>query len=40
MKLAGIQYDSIAANVMAHKGKLQDEFDIILYNGMSGPKKY
>ncbi len=32
-KLGGIQFDAVALQLKAHKGKVQDEFDIVMYNG-------
>ena len=31
--LGGVQYDSIAKNVKGHKGNMQGEFDLVMYNG-------
>ncbi|GMO62882.1 MAG: hypothetical protein Ta2A_09770 [Treponemataceae bacterium] len=35
MTFAGMTFDTIARNVNMCKGKLQDEFDIVMYNGSS-----
>jgi hypothetical protein len=32
-KLGDIQFDAVALQLKAHKGKVQDEFDIVMYNG-------
>ena len=32
-KLGNIQFDAVALQLKAHKGKVQDEFDIVMYNG-------
>ena len=32
-KLGSIQFDAVALQLKAHKGKVQDEFDIVMYNG-------
>ena len=31
--LGDIQFDAVALQLKAHKGKVQDEFDIVMYNG-------
>ena len=31
--LGNIQFDSIAFGLHGHKGKIQDEFDVVMYNG-------
>lgn len=33
--LGQIRFDAVALQLKAHKGKVQDEFDIVLYNGNS-----
>ncbi|GMO15590.1 MAG: hypothetical protein Ta2A_25780 [Treponemataceae bacterium] len=35
MTFAGMTFDTIARNVNLCRGKLQDEFDIVMYNGSS-----
>ncbi|GMO65004.1 MAG: hypothetical protein Ta2A_12970 [Treponemataceae bacterium] len=35
MTFAGMKFDTIARNINLCKGKLQDEFDIVMYNGSS-----
>lgn len=32
-KLGDIQFDAVALQLKAHKGKIQDEFDVVMYNG-------
>ncbi len=32
-KLGNIQFDAVALQLKAHKGKVQDEFDVVMYNG-------
>ncbi|GHT13326.1 hypothetical protein AGMMS4956_09330 [Bacteroidia bacterium] len=32
---AGIRYDHVTPNIKSYDGKLQDEFDIVMYNGSS-----
>lgn len=34
-KLGKIKFDAVALQLKAHKGKLQDEFDVVMYNGSS-----
>ncbi len=31
--LGDIQFDAVALQLKAHKGKIQDEFDVVMYNG-------
>ena len=31
--LGNIQFDAVALQLKAHKGKIQDEFDVVMYNG-------
>ena len=32
-KLGNIQFDVVALRLKGHKGKVQDEFDVVMYNG-------
>ena len=31
--LGNVQFDAVALQLKAHKGKIQDEFDVVMYNG-------
>ena len=34
-KLGNVQFDAVALQLKGHKGKVQDEFDVVMYNGNS-----
>ncbi len=34
-KLGKVKFDAVALQLKAHKGKVQDEFDVVMYNGNS-----